>query len=91
VNANSSRSILSCNERSGDWPEVGVSFRRIPYLLKADHKATDPGYAEAEQEKSELDAWQTHWIYWLDRQTDALVVGLGFKGPGSRYNDKIKG
>jgi hypothetical protein len=33
---------------------------------------------------------QTHLGFWLDRQTDALGVGLGFKCPGSPYNDKIE-
>jgi hypothetical protein len=52
--------------------------------------STQPGYAEAQREEKELGLQQVHLVYWLDRQTDALGVGLGVKCPGSPYNERIK-
>jgi hypothetical protein len=45
---------------------------------------------DAREKLAALRLQQTHLVYWLDRQTNALGVGLGFKCPGSPYNDRIK-
>ncbi len=50
----------------------------------------DEGFPEALQNKKELDREQDHLVRWLDQQTAALGVGLGFECPGSKYNDKIR-
>jgi CHASE1-domain containing sensor protein len=37
----------------------------------------------------ELEKQQKHLAYWLDRQTDALKVGLRFECPGSELNNEV--
>src|SRR6266576_6613469 len=41
---------------------------------------------DAREKLAKLKLEQTHLGFWLDRQTDALGVGLGFRCPGSSYN-----
>ena len=53
--------------------------------------AAEKGYPEAFKNKEELELQQDHLVRWLDQQTAALGVGLGFKCPGdSKYNERIK-
>jgi hypothetical protein len=33
---------------------------------------------------------QKHLVYWLDKQTDALQVGLRFECPGSEFNSEVQ-
>ena len=44
----------------------------------------------AKQKMDELRLEQDHLVRWLDQQTNALGVGLGFKISDSKYNDRVK-
>jgi hypothetical protein len=46
--------------------------------------------SKAKQHKEELELQQDHLTRWLDQQTNALGVGLGFKISDSKYNERIK-
>jgi hypothetical protein len=42
-----------------------------------------------QDQAKELEMQQKHLVYWLDRQTEVLKVGLRFECPGSPHNSEV--